>query len=147
MAQSVVLKGAEIKIYISGKLYAESQNISYTIDYGEEDIYGIDSPFPQEIATTRVNVQGTINGLRVKLTGGLQGYQIRSRINEILYAPYTSLRIKDRRSDIDILWIPQMKVTNETVQIPSKGIVSLNFSFKGIVPYNAIDIGSNGQKA
>ena len=140
MSQSVTLKGAEIKLYISGKLYQEVQNIQYTIDYGEQEIYGIDSQFPQEIAPTRLSVQGTVSGIRVKLSGGLQGHEARTKINQILYAPYTSLRIKDRHSDIDLLWIPQMKVTNETVQIPAKGIVRLNFTFKGIIPYNPLDL-------
>lgn len=140
MARSVVLQGAEIKLYISGKLYKEVQSISYTIDYAEQEIYGIDSQYPQEIAPSRVSVQGSVSGVRVKLTGGLQGYEARSKINQILYAPYTSLRIKDRRSDKDILWIPQMKVTSETLQIPAKGTVKLNFVFKGIIPYNELDL-------
>ena len=33
-----------------------------------------------------------------------------------------------------------MKVTSETMTIPAKGIVSLNFKFKGIIPYNALDM-------
>ena len=125
---------------MGGKLYPEAQDISYTIDYGETEIYGIDSQYPQEIAPTRLSVQGKISGLRVKLTGGLQGYQLRTRINEILQAPYTALRIKDRHSDIDILWLPQMKVSNETLQVAAKGVAKLSFTFKGIIPYNEIDI-------
>jgi len=125
---------------VGGKLYPEAQDISYTIDYGETEIYGIDSQYPQEIAPTRLSVQGKISGLRVKLTGGLQGYQLRTRINEILQAPYTALRIKDRHSDIDILWLPQMKVSNETLQVAAKGVAKLSFTFKGIIPYNEIDI-------
>ena len=140
MASSVVLKGAEVKVYIGGKLYPEAQSLSWTIDYGETEIYGIDSQFPQEIAPTRLSVQGKIDGIRIKLSGGLQGYQARTRINEILQAPYTALRIKDRHSDIDLLWLPQMKVTNESYQIQAKGVVKLSFTFKGIVPYNEIDV-------
>ena len=140
MSQSVSLKGSGIKLYISGKLYPEVQSLTYTIDYGETEIYGIDSQFAQEIAPTRVSVQGSVSGIRVKLTGGLQGYEIRSKIAQILQAPYTSLRIKDRASDIDILWLPQMKVTSENIQIPAKGVVKLNFNFKGIIPYNEIDV-------
>jgi len=143
MASPVTLKGAEVKTYITGKVYPEVQAITYTIDYGEAEIFGIDSQFAQEIAPTRLSVEGSVTGLRVKLTGGLQGYEARARVNEILFAPYTSLRIKDRRSDRDILWLPQMKVTRETIEIEAKGIARLNFSFKGIIPYNAIDLDGN----
>jgi len=140
MSQSTVLSGANVKIYISGKLYAEVQNLTYTIDYGEDPIYGIDSPFAQEIAPGRLSVQGSVSGLRIKFTGGLQGHSIRYKIIELLHSPYTSLRIKDRHSDSDILWLPQMKVTAETMTIPAKGVVKLNFNFKGIIPYNPLDM-------
>lgn len=140
MARSVSLQGSGVKLYIGGKLYPEVQSLTYTIDYGETEIYGIDSQYPQEIAPTRLSVQGSVSGIRVKLTGGLQGYEARSRINEILYAPYVSLRIKDRASDIDLLWLPQMKVTSENIQFQAKGVVRLNFNFKGIIPYNEIDM-------
>jgi len=140
MSQTKVLTGANVKVYISGALYAEVQNLTYTINYADTEIYGIDSPFAQEIAPGRVSVQGSISGVRVKFTGGLQGHNIRTKINEILHSPYTSLRIKDRHSDVDLLWLPQMKVTAETMTIPAKGTVKLNFTFKGIIPYNPLDM-------
>ena len=140
MGRSVVLQGAEIQTYISGKLFNTVQRIDYTIDYGEQEIYGIDSQFAQEIAPTRLSVQGNITGIRIKLSGGLQGYAARAKIAELLQSPYTSLRIKDRRSDTDLLWLPQMKVTNEKMSMQAKGIVRLSFSFKGIVPYNNLDL-------
>lgn len=142
MSQSVVLKGAEVKTYVSNKLFAEVQSIQYTIDYGEQEIYGIDSQFPQEIAPGRVQVSGTVSGLVIKGLGGLQAYDLRAKINEILYGPYTSLRLKDRHSDKDLFWLPQMKVVSEQMSIQAKGVVKISFTFKGIIPYNPIDLGS-----
>lgn len=140
MSQSVVLKGAEVKCYVSNKLFAEVQSIQYTIDYGEQEIFGIDSQFPQEIAPGRVMVQGTVSGLMIKNLGGLQAYDLRAKINEILHGPYTSLRLKDRHSDKDVFWLPQMKVVSEQVSIQAKGVVKVSFTFKGIIPYNPIDM-------
>ena len=140
MSQSVVLTGANVKMYVGGKLYSEVQSIQYTIDYGEIEIYGIDSPYPQAIEPGRVSVQGSVQGLVIKNVGGLQAYELRSRINEILYAPYISLRLKDRHSDADIFWLPQMKVISEQTSVVSKGTVKVSFQFKGIIPYNPIDM-------
>lgn len=140
MAQSVVLKGSECKVFIGGKLYPEVQQISYTIDYGEVEIYGIDSIFAQEIATTRISVQGSISGVRVKLSGGLQGKDAVTKINQRLFAPYVSVEIRDRHSDTKIIFIPQCKIAAETLQIAAKGTVKLNFTFKGIIPYNPLDL-------
>ena len=140
MAQSVVIKGAECRLYVGGKLYAEVQTIQYTIDYGEEEIHGIDSQFAQEIAPTKLSVNGQVTGIRVKFTGGLQGYSLRTKINEILHGPYVSLRIQDRQTEQDIFWLPQMKVTSETFTVSAKGVVNINFKFKGIVPYGELDM-------
>jgi len=140
MGQSRVLRGADVRVFISGSEYPESKSITWTIDYGEDPIYGIDSIFPQEIAVSRVSVQGSISGVRIKLSGGLQGRDIRTKINEILHHPYTSLRVKDRHSDRDLIWIPQMKVTSETFSVNAKGIAIVSFNFKGIIPYNPLDM-------
>lgn len=140
MAQTVTLTGAQVKIYISGKLYPEAQSISWTIDYVEEEIYGIDSVFPQEIAPNKVKVSGRISGIRLKSSGGLQGAAARSKISEVLSSPYTSLRVHDRYSNKDILFIPQMKVTSENFEAATKGSVKLSFSFKGIIPYQENDM-------
>ena len=88
MAKSVVLKGSECRLFLGGKLYGEAQSISYTIDYGETEIYGIDAIFAQEIAPTKVSVQGQVTGLRVKLSGGLQGKGGMVGIQNRLIAPY-----------------------------------------------------------
>ena len=138
MSQSTVLTGAQVKLFIGGKLYP-ADNIQYIIDYGENPIYGIDSQFAQEIAPTRVSVQGTISGFRIKLSGGLQGKDIRSKITEILHSPYLSLRIQDRHSGYDVLFIQEIKVGSESMTIPSKGVVKLTFTFKGTVPFNVLD--------
>lgn len=140
MAQSMVMRGADIKLYLGGKLYPCTQDIRYTIDYGEQEIYGIDSAFPMEIAVTRVSVQGTVSGVRLKTVGGLQGYDLRTKIQDLLHAPYISLRIQDRHTDSNILWVPQVKVTNEQMQVRAKGIVQVTFQFKGIIPYNELDL-------
>lgn len=138
MAQSTVLTGAQCKLYISGNVYP-ADAIQYSIDYGESEIYGIDSVFPQEIATTRISVQGNVSGFRIQLSGGLQGKDIRSKINQVLHAPYLTMRIEDRKNKVDILFVQEMKVTSESVSIPSKGVVKLTFAFKGTVPFNVLD--------
>lgn len=140
MAQTVTLSGAQVRAYFGGTLLKELQNITYTINYGETQIFGIDSPFPQEIATTQITVQGSASMIYVQAGGGLQSKDIRSRIHEVLYAPYISLRIKDRKNAIDLFFCPQIKVTQETMTIGAKGTVKVNFNFTGIIPYSSEDL-------
>ena len=139
MAGKTLLTGAEIKLYIGGNVYKVAQSVSYMIDYGESEIYGIDSPFAQEIAPTRIKVSGAVSGLRLTTSGGLQGDGARFGINSIFAAPYVSIRLDNRNTQRDLFFLPNAKITNEKVSVAAKGLVRLNFSFAGIIPMNPLD--------
>ena len=139
MARQRTISGAHIKIYINGNVYNESQQLDYTIDYGEEPIYGIDSVFPQEIKITRISVTGTIQGIRIANSNGLQGYNIRPGIRDSIFAPYISIRVTDRRTGEDIIFIPYAKVTNEKTSVDAKGNMKSTFSFSGLQPQQPLD--------
>lgn len=139
MARSLVLTGAHIKLYINNKPYKVVQSINLSIDYGESEIYGIDSPYPQEIAPTKVMVRGSCNGIRIKYSGGLQGANMRPLFQDIAASPYISIRIQDRQSGEDIIFIPNAKVTKENHGISVKSSYKLSFDFVGQVPLMALD--------
>jgi hypothetical protein len=140
MSQILSLRGAEVKIYIGGKLFPSAQSIDYITDYGVQETYGVDSVFPQEIALTRISYTGTITGIRVKAMGGLQGAGIVNKITDILKQPYVSLRITDRQTDTNLIFIPEMMVSNEQVKIMAKGVVKISFSFKGSRGFTEFDL-------
>lgn len=139
MARTLVLTGAHIKLYINNKVYNVVQSINLTVDYGEQEIYGIDAAYAQEIAVTKISVRGSVNGVRIKYSGGLQGSNIRPLFGDVAASPYISLRIQDRQSGEDILFIPQAKVTRETHAINTKSSYKLNFDFVGQIPQFALD--------
>jgi hypothetical protein len=134
------ISGATIKLFIGGVLYPEAQSISYTIDYGEEPIYGVDSSLPQEIRQTRISVQGQVSGIRLRASGGIQGRNARTLLKDSLQAPYVSIQIRERATDEILLFIPQAKVTNQSSTVSVKGLMQLSFGFKGIQPLETFDI-------
>lgn len=136
---SYVLTGAHIKLYVNNKLYKVTQAVSFDIDYGETETYGIDAPYAQEIASTKVTVRGRVQGLRIKYSGGIQADNLRPLFTDTAAAPYISIRIQDRQSGEDILFIPQAKVSKENHQISTKSTYKLSFEFSGIVPLMALD--------
>lgn len=133
------LTGAHIVVYINNKKYKPVQGVSFEIDYGEVEIYGIDSPYPQEIAVTKITVRGRINGLRLKHSGGIQADEARPLYLDVAAGSYISIRIQDRQTQEDILFIPQAKVSKESHQISTKSTYKLSFDFIGIVPLQALD--------
>ena len=137
--QTVTLTGSQIKIYINGAVYGPAQSISFAVDRGESEIYGIDSPFPQEIAATKIASSGQIQGLRIGGSGGLQAKGILSKLKDVLSSPYITIRITDRKTGEDIAFCPQAKVTNESHSVAAKGRYSLSFSFKAVAIYSPLD--------
>ena len=135
----VVITSAKVEIYWNNKQYKEVADVTFTVDYGEEEIYGIDSPYAQEIAGGKISVSGSVNGFRLKLSGGLQAKNLRSLFTDVSASPYVSLRISDRQTSEDLIYIPQCKISSETYSVPNKGTVKLNFNFKGMIPYFPLD--------
>lgn len=135
----VTIVGAWITLTANNQQYKEVADINFTIDYGEDEIWGIDSPYPQEIAGGKISVTGSVNGFRLKLSGGLQAKNLRPLFTDVSAAPYISLRVTDRTTSEDIIFIPQCKVTSESHSIPTRGTYKLSFNFKGIVPLMALD--------
>lgn len=139
MAKAMILTGACIKLYVNNKLYKEVQDVSYTLDYDENSIRGIDCAFPQEIAPGRASVVGSIRGLRLKNSGGIQAYDIRPIISDILASPYISIRIQDRATKEDLLFIPNAKVKRQAVSAAARGTLKLSFDFEGLVGFEPLD--------
>lgn len=138
--KAVVLTGALVKIYINGKVYKEAQSVTYSIDAGISEIFGIDSSFPQELSDGRKSVSGSIQGLKVRYSGDLQAYSAISLTQDILKNPYFSLRIEDRSTGETLLFIPNARIASEQMAIAARRSVTYSFNFKGLVGYRPLDL-------
>lgn len=139
MAKSVTLSGAHIKLYINNDIYPVVQSVTFSVDYGEYPIYGIDAPHAQELGPGKIEVRGNIQGLRTKHSGGLQAANARTLFNHAASSPYVSIRIQDRSTGEDILFVPNAKITRENHSISIKNTYKLNFDFIGQIPLFALD--------
>lgn len=137
--KAVTLLGAHINVYINNKIYKVTQSVNLEVDYGEDGIFGIDSPWAQEIAGGRATVRGSIKGLRIKNSGGLQSDNIRPSFTDLAASPYISIRIQDRSTGEDIVLIMQAKVSRESHMVTTKGSYKLNFDFVGQIALFALD--------
>src|SRR5690606_22183381 len=109
------------------------------IGYGEYEIHGIDADYPQEIAPGRTSVRVQVNGVRVRLSGGIQAYSARPLFKDRMAGNYVSIRIVDRSTDEDIVFVPNAKVVQESFQAAAKGTARLSFELIGQIPYMALD--------
>jgi hypothetical protein len=134
-----VLNGALIKVYINNQLYPQIKSLSVTYDTADYEIYGIDSILPQEVAPGKVSVVGSIDGIRLINDGGLLASRVREALKNLMSGPYISIRVTDRISEEDILFIPKAKVNSESWVFPAKGSVQHKFSFRGTSLLQALD--------
>ena len=137
----LTITGADVKVYINNKVYPYIKSISVKVDYGETETKGIDSLIAQEIASTGITISGSVTGMRVKLSGGLQAMNMRplNLAKDLAANPYISIRIQDRSTSEDILFIPNAKVSSESHVVAIKSSYQLNFDFVGTVPQFALD--------
>jgi hypothetical protein len=133
------LTGAHIKLFINNVAYTSAQSVTFGIDYGIQSQYGIDSPYPQELAPGKITVNGSIQGIRIKNSGGLQSKSIRPLFYNAAASNYISIRIQDRQSGEDIFYCEKCMVTKESHAAVVKTTYRLSFDFVGIIPLMSVD--------
>ena|ERR1035437_4910708 len=139
MGTPITIVAAHVKVFINNKLWKTSQNFTLDVDYGEYEIRGIDCAYPQEIATGQISVKGSLSGIRTKMSGGLQAGSLRPLFSDVAASPYISIRIQDRSTKEDIVFIPYAKVTAEKHSAAIKGKYNLSFNFSGLCALFALD--------
>ena len=136
MARSVTLSGSQIRLFINGIEYGQAQSIQYTIDTADQEIYGIDSIFPQEIAPVRSQVYGSISGIRIeddKNSFDLQTMGIRDNNDTVMGGGYSSIKLVSRKTGNPIIEIPMARISGEQFSVSAKGTAKVSFNFRAIL--------------
>ena len=137
---SGTLQSAAIVVYLNGTVAPELTAINYQFDYGIKPIFSIDNPYPVELAQGAITVNGSVQGLRLSKTLGLmQDYNLRPLAGAVFNAQYCSIRIYNRRSKQNILFVPNAYITNQKVDINNRRIVTVDFNFTGLIGFEQAD--------
>lgn len=141
MPNPIVISGGLIRLYVNNKIYTVAQSVQYTVDTGEYEVRGINSPYPQEIAGGGpVSVRGSVMGVRVKQSGGVQGSNLRPLFSDIAASNYVSLRLEDRSTGETLWSVPKAKVSRISEGVAIKGIYKVSFDFIGQIPFYPLDL-------
>lgn len=141
MANSLIVTGALCRLYLNNKIFSVSQSVSITQQTGEYEIFGINSPYPQEIAGGgQISVKGSCKGVRIKNSGGLQGSNARPLFSDVAASSYISLRLESRDTGETIWSIPKAKISNINESVQIKGIYQVNFDFVGQILFWPLDL-------
>ena len=141
MANSIIVTGPLCRLYVNNKVFSVTQSVSLTQQTGEYEIFGINSPYPQEIAGGgQVSTKGSAKGVRVKNSGGLQGHNLRPLFSDIAASNYVSLRLEDRSTGETIWSLPKAKLSNISESVAIKGIYQVSFDFVGQILFWPLDL-------
>ncbi len=139
--QSIIVSSALVRLYCNNKIYPVTQSVSISQDSGEYSIYGINSPYPQEIAGGGQNmVKGSFTIVRTRNSGGVQAVNLRPLFSDIAASNYVSLRLEDR-STSETLWsVQKAKITSVKETAQAKGIYHISCEFIGQIMYWPLDL-------
>ena len=138
---SLIVTGALCRLYVNNKIFSVAQSVSITQQTGEYEIFGINSPYPQEIAGGgQISVKGSCKGVRVKNSGGLQGVNARPLFSDVAASSYVTLRLEDRSTGETIWSVPKAKLSNINESVQIKGIYQVSFDFIGQILFWPLDL-------
>ena len=142
MAQPLVIAGGSVRLYINNVVYSVAQSVSLEVTTGEYAIYGINAPYAQELAGGgQVSVSGSIKGVRINNSGGIQGsVNGRPLFSDVAASNYISIRVESRKTG-ELLWsVPKAKITKTSDVIATKQVYSLSLEFIAQIAFFPLDL-------
>ena|ERR1035437_9434930 len=139
--QSLVISGGRVRIYLNNRVYSVAQSVTLEYDAGEYEVRGINSPYPQEIAGGgQISVRGSIKGVRISNSGGIQGSNGRPLFSDVAASSYVALRLEDRQTGETIWSIPNAKISRVSESVQIKGVYQVSIDFIGQILYWPLDL-------
>lgn len=132
MGQMRTLRGADIQVYVNGKLFAVATGVRWQSDSGRHAIYGIDQITPFELAPGQSHITGAIECVRHRQDGGLEGRGVTAPESKTMLEKYFGLAVVDRSTDTVILAIESAAVSTQNWQVSAKGELTGTFNFEGL---------------
>lgn len=139
MPKTLTLTSANLKVAINNVTIGFVTSFDYSIEYGKDDLRGIDVPFPQEIAPGSQTLRGTIQCVRLRSSGALENFGITANqaptttgvVTDQQIEKYISLAITERDTGRIVFRCDKATVTTQRWQLSSRGFVTGSFDFEG----------------
>jgi hypothetical protein len=138
--QQRIVGGGHTIVEVNGAVVGRFSECSYTVDPGTDEIVGVDSDEPHEIASTTTRVRGTLRMWRTKQDGGAEGAGLAAPPSEMQRGLYFHLRLLDRLGGYVLFESDRCKAGQQQWTISAKRLVSGTVDFTGIGWRNEVQI-------
>ena len=139
MAIIQTLRGADVKVFINNKLFKNATGITFSMSTGRHEIRGVDYDHPFELAPGPQTVKGTIELVRKRNSGGLEGQGVSPPSTKVLREKYFTIAVIDRVTDTVIMYVEEAAVVEQNWTVSQRGLYTGTFSFVGIGWANEAD--------
>lgn len=124
--------GANLSVYINGKLFGRTSGINFTSSTPHKPIQCLDSIEPYELAVTTTALNGTLAIYRLHGDAGIQGAGLVANFVNLSKSKYFTLMIVDRSTSYTVFRAKHCVINSESWTMPVNGIVKGDVSFEGI---------------
>src|SRR6266568_9420570 len=137
---SSVVAAAHLRVFVNGRLLGWTTGFQPRVATPVRPAQGIDQPQTFELMPTTYRVMGSMDVLRGRLTGGLEGLGLVASGRDLLKQKYKTIEIVDRVTDTTFFKATGCVVTDQTIRIAPKGIVVISLQFEGLDATNEADL-------
>lgn len=132
MATQRIVGGGHAVVEINGVVWGRFVEAVVDVDEGTDEILGVDSSEPFEIAPSTTRVRGSLKMWRTVLDGGAEGAGLAAPPSELPRGRYFAIRILDRIGGYPLFECDRAKVGAQRWTISAKRLVSGAVEFSGI---------------
>jgi len=133
MAFSSVIAGCHLKCLINGQVFGYVSGVpQLNVDSPYRQVQEIDSNITKELIPTQTTISGTLQVLRGRSTGGLEGAGMAASGRDALLQKYIDIQLVDRVTDEVVFWAIKCQITRQTWAITPKQLVVGQISFIGV---------------
>lgn len=138
MAQSNLMVGAKVVMYINGKPFAKVTGFSWSSSTMRRPLYGIDSSQPYELVPTVTRVAGNVSLLRGIADGGLEGAGVTPNFAFLTREKYFSVTLVERTTDTVLFHATNCSATSQSWDVPARGYVTGQMQFEALTWNNEV---------
>ena len=133
MGQTFSIAAAHLRLFLNGKLFGACMGVpALTIQSNWAELREIDSVVARQLTPRTYSVTGTIQVLRGRSTGGLEGMGLTATGSSMLLQKYLTIELQDRITDDIVMSIHECQIDNQSWKIDAKGLVIGTFNFRGL---------------
>lgn len=129
---SNVLTGPDLKLYINNRPFGKAVSVAWRIHNGVHAIRTVDDLLPAELADGPITVSGSVEVIRLRNDGGLEGQGLVALPAEHTLGKYITIHVLDRRSDSIVFQTGKVRVTDQSWQARPRSLLLGTFTFEGI---------------